>query len=61
VKYLWLMLACLLTGCGSIITFGFMGATMSIQLPLPQQIKPEISANVTTMPATAPATQGARP
>ena len=57
-KRLWLILFCLLfPACGTIWTVGFMGATLSVQFPQPQQVKPEVTANVTT----APATQGVKP
>lgn len=52
-KHLWLIFLCLFfTGCGTIWTVGFMGASLSVQFPLPQQITPTAQASVTTQPAT---------
>ena len=58
--------ALLLTGCGSIWTIGFFGATLSVEFPLKATLS--ASASVTTAPIRVeiinppcPATQEAKP
>jgi hypothetical protein len=49
-KIATLMLALALTGCGTIWTVGFFGATLSVQFP--QQAQLTVYATAATAPAT---------
>ena len=49
-KLLMLPAALILSGCGTIWTVGFFGATLSVQFPQPERVTLTATASVTTQP-----------